>query len=356
MLYDSHGMKPLFQLQIGKPGSSFAFEIARKIGLDEQILQEATQKLGQEHIDYDKHLREIVRDKQYWENKRIKIRKTEKTLEELSENFSEELSKVKQQRKEIIAQAKAEAQRIISEANKTIENTIKEIREIQAEKDKTKDIRKKLVEFKEEVEKIDPDQELKIKREMDKVLNRQLNKGKKKNKTEAKPSLKAEKAKTPAYMPGDKVRLKNTQGIAEVIDFDGQKVALALGNIISTVTVDKIEPVSNNEIKRQEQDLRMKPKADSLKLTNDLREKKLTFKPDIDVRGQRAEEALTNIQAFIDDAYITGNRTLRILHGKGYGILKELIRQYLKSEPVIKSFRDEHVQFGGAGITIVELE
>jgi DNA mismatch repair protein MutS2 len=157
-------------------------------------------------------------------------------------------------------------------------------------------------------------------------------------------------------MPGDKVRLKNTQGIAEVIDFDGQKVALALGNIISTVTVDKIEPVSNNEIKRQEQDLRMKPKADSLKLTNDLREKKLTFKPDIDVRGQRAEEALTNIQAFIDDAYITGNRTLRILHGKGYGILKELIRQYLKSEPVIKSFRDEHVQFGGAGITIVELE
>jgi DNA mismatch repair protein MutS2 len=180
MLYDSQGMRPLFQLQIGKPGSSFAFEIARKIGLDNSILQEATDKLGQEHIDYDKHLREIVRDKQYWETKRNKIRKTEKTLDELSENYNEELSKVKQQRKDIIAQAKAEAQRIISDANKAVENTIKEIRESQADKDKTRDIRKKLVEFKDEIEKIDPDKELQVKREMDKVLSRQLNKGSKK--------------------------------------------------------------------------------------------------------------------------------------------------------------------------------
>ncbi len=356
MLYDTNGMRPLFQLQIGKPGSSFAFEIARKIGLDPQILQEATDKLGKEHIDYDKHLREIVRDKQYWENKRLKIRQTEKTLEELSQNYHDELSQVKQQKKEILAQAKDEAKRIVAEANKIVENTIREIRENQADKDRTKDIRKKLTEFKEEVEKIDPEQDLRVKKEMDKVLNRQLNKGKKKEKADQKLPQKAEKPKVPVYSPGDKVRLKNSQGIAEVIDSDGHKVALALGNIISTVTIDKIEAVSGNEIKRQEQELRMKPKADSLKRTNELREKKLNFKPDIDIRGQRAEEAISNIQAFIDDAYVTGTKNLRILHGKGYGILKEVIRQYLKAEPVVKSFRDEHVQLGGAGITIVELE
>lgn len=356
MLYDNNAMRPLFSLQVGKPGSSFAFEIARKIGLDPQILQEATDKLGREHIDYDKHLREIVRDKQYWENKRLKIRKTEKTLEELSENYQEELGKVKQQRTEIISQARDEARRLIADANRTIENTIREIREAQADREVTKTIRKKLVEFKEEVDRIDPEQELRVKREMEKVLNRQLNKGKKPAKEQTPKPAAPGKPIPPVYSPGDKVRLLDSQGIAEVIDSDGRKVALALGNIITTVTLDKIEPVSHNEIKRQEQEQRMTPRADSLKRTNELREKKLTFKPDIDIRGQRAEEALSNIQAFIDDAYMTGSKTLRILHGKGYGILKEVIRQYLKSEPVVKSFRDEHINFGGAGITIVELE
>lgn len=131
---------------------------------------------------------------------------------------------------------------------------------------------------------------------------------------------------------------------------------MALGNLVSTVALEQIEPVSNNEVKKAEKERRMQPKADSLQRTNQLMGKKLEFKPDIDVRGQRADEALANIQAFIDEAIMVGAPRLRILHGKGFGILKEVIRNYLKSEPVVSSFRDEHVQFGGAGITIVELD
>lgn len=357
MTYDTGAMKPLFQLQVGKPGSSFAFEIARKIGLDKDILDEATEKLGKEHIDYDKHLRNIVRDKQYWETKRNKIKKTEKVLDELNESYQTEIDKIKQLRREILTQAKEDAQNIVAEANKAVESTIREIREAQAQKEQTREIRKKLTDFKTKVEEIDPDKEIAIKNQMEKVLNRQLNKSnKKKNQQEAN---KVETAKRPAtitYTAGDKVKIKGNNGIAEVIDTDGIKVALALGNMITTLTIDKIEPIGQNEIKRHEQELRMKPKADSLKLTNALMDKKLTFKPDIDIRGQRAEEALSNIQAFIDDAIMTGNHTLRILHGKGYGILKEVIRQYLKSEPLVKSYRDEQIQLGGAGITVVELD
>jgi DNA mismatch repair protein MutS2 len=354
MLYDSNGMKPLFKLQIGKPGSSFAFEIARKIGLSEEILQEATEKLGKEHIDYDKHLREIVRDKEYWESKRQKIRKVEKSLDTLSEEYQTELEKTQKLRKEILAEAKKEAMQIVAEANKVVENTIREIRESQANKEQTKDIRKKLTDYKEKVESINPEEEERIRKQMEKIQNRQSREKKPKPVHHSIPTSIAKKPQV--FYAGDKVRMKETGAIGDIIDVDGSKAIVALGSMMITLTIDKIETVGKNEIKRQEQTERMKPKADSLKLTNELREKKLTFKADIDVRGQRAEEALTNIQAFIDNAVVVGSHTLRILHGKGYGILKEVIRQYLKSEPYVKSFRDEHVQFGGAGITIVELE
>jgi len=354
MLYDSNGMRPLFQLQIGKPGSSFAFEIARKIGLSEDILNEATEKLGKEHIDYDKSLREIVRDKQYWETKRLRIRKVEKSLDSLSEEYLTELEQTKKQRKEIISEAKKEAQRIVDEANKVVENTIREIRENQADKEKTRDIRKKLVEHKEQVENIDSELEQKISSQIEKIKRREENRDKKKT-APSTPSTFKPIVKKAEFKAGDKIKLKLGGNVGEIIDIDKQKVVLALGNLVTTVTVDKIEHMGSNEAKKQEKENRMIPKADSLKRTNQLMDKKLNFKPDIDVRGQRAEEALSNIQSFIDEAIMVGAPVLRILHGKGYGILKELIRNYLKSEPIVKSFRDEHIQLGGAGITVVEL-
>ena len=352
MLYDTNGMRPLFQLQIGKPGSSFAFEIARKIGLSEEILNEATEKLGKEHIDYDKHLREIVRDKQYWETKRTRIRQTEKKLDTLSEEYMAELQQVQKQRKEILAEAKREAQKILDDANKVVENTIREIRESQAEKEKTRDIRKSFSEHREKVVQIDTEASLKIDQKIEKIKQKATREKKKKEPVKTDTTV----VKPPVFLAGDKVRLKDSGSIGEIIDIDRQKVVIALGNLMTTLTIDKIEPVSNNEAKKLEKEQRMLPKADTLKRTNEMMGRKLAFKPDIDVRGQRAEEALTNIQAFIDEAVMLRTHTVRILHGKGYGILKEVIRNYLKAEPAVHSFRDEHVQFGGTGITIVELE
>jgi DNA mismatch repair protein MutS2 len=355
MLYDQKNLRPLFELQVGKPGSSFAFEIARNIGLSEEILQEATDKLGKEHIDYDKNLREIVRDKQYWETKRNRIRKVEKSLDTLSDEYRIELESTQKLRKEILAEAKKEALRIIAEANKKIENTIKEIRESQAEKDQVRIIRQNLTETKAKLESVDPEEDKKIARKIEKLQQREKNRGKKKKDKKVAEGKALSKPK-PVFSPGDKIRLIGTHNAGEIIDIDKNKVVVSLGNLMSTVSIDKIEHISRNEAKRQQQEKRMQPKADSLKRTNELIDKKLRFKPDIDVRGQRAEEALSNIQAFIDEAIMTGASQLRILHGKGFGILKEVIRNYLKSEPAVKSFKDEHVQFGGAGITIVELD
>jgi DNA mismatch repair protein MutS2 len=352
MLYDSTGMRPLFQLQIGKPGSSFAFEIARKIGLSEEILNEATEKLGKEHIDYDKHLREIVRDKQYWETKRVKIKETERKLDTLSDEYVTELQQVQKQRKQILTEAKQEAQRILDEANKVIENTIREIRESQAEKEKTREIRRNFTEHREKIEIVDTGVSAKIDQKIEKIKQKENHEKKVKETPKPEPKI----AKAPVYSRGDKVRLKENGNIGEIIEIDKNKVVLALGNLMTTLPLEKVEPISKNEAKKIENDTRMIPKTDSLKRTNDMMAKRLEFKPDIDVRGQRAEEALSNIQAFIDEAIMLRTKTVRILHGKGYGILKEVIRNYLKSEPAAHSVRDEHVQFGGAGITVVELE
>ena len=354
MLYDSTEMRPLFQLQIGKPGSSFAFEIACKIGLSEDILKEATDKLGQGHIDYDKNLREIVRDKQYWETKRLRIRKVERSLDSLSDEYQQELESTQKLRKEIVAEAKKEAGKIIDEANKLIENTIREIRESQADKEKTKEIRKKLTENREKIDEVDPRQEELIAQKIKKLEQREKNRGKKKKANQPEKVELKRPAKT-TFQSGDKIKLKDTGSVGEIIDIDKQKVVVALGHLMTTTTIDKIEPISKNEVKRQQQEKRLQAKPDSLQRTNHIMSKKMEFKPDIDVRGQRAEEALSNIQAFIDEAIMVGSSRVRILHGKGYGILKEVIRNYLKSEPAVSSFKDEHVQFGGAGITIVEL-
>jgi DNA mismatch repair protein MutS2 len=357
MLYNTKEMRPLFELQIGKPGSSFAFEIARNIGLSEDILKEATDKLGKEHVDYDKNLREIVRDKHYWESKRHRIQKVEKTLDTLSDEYQNELDNSRQMRKEIIAQAKKEAQKILNDANRTIENTIREIRESQAEKERTKEIRKNLTTEKDKIEQIDPEKEKKIAKKMEQLQHWQKKKGKKKKEnTGTEHPQPVAKPSRPQFNPGDKIRLKDTGSVGEIIDIDKNKVVVALGNLVSTISIDKIEPVSNNDVKRQNQEDRMKPKSDNLQRTNNIMGKKMEFKPDIDVRGQRADEALSNIQSFIDEAIMVGASKVRILHGKGYGILKEVIRNYLKTEPAVKSVKDEHVQFGGSGITIVELD
>ncbi|MFV0554671.1 MAG: endonuclease MutS2 [Mangrovibacterium sp.] len=347
MLYDTHKLEPLFELKIGEPGSSFAFEIARKIGMPEQVLQDATEKIGQDHIDFDKNLRQILRDKRYWETKRMKIRQAEKSLENTTTKYEEELNKLHEQRKQIISEAKAEAAKLIEAANKRVENTIKEIREKQAEKESTKTLRKQLNEFKDEMQEADSKEGDWINRKMEKIQRKQ-NKRKEKEAKPAdapKPKVKMEKL---VIEVGAKVKIAGQPAVGEVIELGEKNAVVALGQLRTTVPIKKLTAVSNNEAKREKQ-----YNSTNANVSRDLHQRRLNFKAEIDIRGQRAEEALNNIQAFIDNAIMLGVSEVRILHGKGSGALKETIRNYMKTDPAISSIRDEHVDFGGAGITVV---
>ena len=349
MLYDSHQMEPLFQLQIGKPGSSFAFEIARKIGMPESILQDATDKVGADHIHFDKHLRDIVRDKRYWESKRQKIRKVERHLDELSEKYEIDLSDLSKQRKQIINDAKEEAARVLAEANKKVENTIREIRENQADKEKTKVIRQQLSQYKEKIDQTEKQDDEWINKKIKKLREKEEKRNQQRpEKPDKKVVPKKERAE---FELGDQVKIEGQHGVGEILEIGEKNVVVAFGQLRTSVSRKKLQLISNNEAKKE---LRGTNKT-LPNIHRKLFEKRNNFKPEIDIRGQRAEEAISNIQVFIDEAIMLDVHELRILHGKGNGILREVIREFLGAEPIIKSFRDEHVQFGGAGITIVEI-
>jgi DNA mismatch repair protein MutS2 len=349
MLYDSNRMEPLFQLQIGKPGSSFAFEIARKIGLPEDILQEATDKIGKDHIDFDKHLRDIVRDKRYWETKRQNIRQSEKKLDDLSATYEENLSEVKKLRKEILDKAKKEAAEILASSNRLVEQTIRDIRESAAEKVKTREARKKLEDFKEVIAKALNSEDELISMKMEKIKRREISKKERPQNDKPEKNIGEVAAKPNEPEIGSWIKLKDQETLGIVLEINGNNLVVAFGQLRSVVKRERVTIVSHNEVKKTRENYT------TARINREINEKKLSFRPRIDVRGMRAEEALQNIQDFIDDAIMVEANELHILHGKGNGILREMIRAFLKSEPAIKKFRDEHVQFGGSGITIVEL-
>ena len=345
MLYDRHLMQPLFKLAIGNPGSSFAIEIARKIGLPEDVIAEATEKVGMDYINMDKYLQDIVRDKRYWESKRQNIRQREKKLEDIIARYEKDLAEVNSQRKEIVREAKAEAARILSEANAKIENTIREIKEAQAEKERTKQARQELQSFKDSVSDAQEEDD-KLARKMAKLKERTERK-KQKQKASAQPVFNRDVIEV-----GDAVRLKGQTSVGTVMELQEKQATVAFGMIKSTVKLDRLEKVSKNQIKKEIQ----KSTFVSEQTSNQMHEKRLHFKQEIDVRGMRGEEALQTVTYFIDDAIQVGAQQVRILHGTGTGILRQLIREYLRSVPGVRSFHDEHVQFGGAGITVVELD
>ncbi len=339
MLYDRQNLLPLFQLSIGNPGSSFAIEIARKIGLPEDLITDATSKVGAEHLDYDKHLQDIVRDKRYWENKRQQIRQKEKKLQETLEKYENEMAGIDKQRKEITQKANAEAQNLLSEANAKIENTIRQIKEAGAEKEKTKEIRKEFEKFKSPLNPQKGDFK-------DQVFVKNNNAAK--TNFNSSPSGKL----VGAFQVGSNVRLKGQIVTCVILEMLDKQAVVAIGNLKSTVKLAKLEPISNIQLKKEAK------KYDGLKSTgnDEVRQRKLTFSSEIDVRGMRREEALQAVMYFIDDAIMVGISGVRILHGTGTGTLRQIIRHYLSTLNGVKKFRDEHIQFGGAGITIVEFE
>jgi DNA mismatch repair protein MutS2 len=349
MAFDNHLMQPLFQLTIGKPGSSFAFEIARKIGLPEELLEEASGKAGVKNINYDRHLKDIARDKRYWETKRQSIRQQEKRLEELMAEYEKEMTGAKSLRKEIITKAKHEAQTLLKESNRMIENTIRQIKESQAEKEKTKDIRQQLEEFKTNVEGeaklVETESERKIALLSTRAKKIKLERDIVEEKKKAVPS------KEQPLKPGDSVRVIDTQAAGEIIEIKDKMVQVETGSLRFFVPIDKIERISRSDLKKS-------LKANQVFRENDpgLVQRNIKFKPEIDIRGVRGEEAINQVRDLIDNALIVQHRNLRILHGKGNGILRQLVRQYLATVDVVKTFRDEHVEFGGAGITVVEMD
>lgn len=358
MLYDRHQMQALFHLQIGQPGSSFAIEIARKIGLPEQVIHDANEIVGSDYIQSDKYLQDIVRDKRYWESKRQTIHQREKQMEQTISKYESELTDLEKSRKEVLAKAKERAEELFKESNKKIENVIREIREKQAEKEETKKLRDSLKDFKEGIADIDKQTEDdKIARKMAQILRRKDNKNKRKKEKEGK----ATDATSPRnstitqtqnskFKEGDTVRIKGTTTVGTIESIQDKNVVVIFGGLRSTTAIKKIEHATPP--KKEEP----RPYMTVGKQTREtIDSKKLNFKQDLDVRGMRGEEALNAVMYFIDDATLVGMSRVRILHGTGTGILRQLIRQYLATVPAVTSYKDEHVQFGGAGITVVDL-
>lgn len=366
MLYDRHEMQALFQLQIGRPGSSFAIEIARKTGLPEEVINDATEIVGQDYIQSDKYLQDIVRDKRYWEAKRQTIHQREKDMQRTIDRYESDITDMEKERKAILRRAKEQAEELLRESNKRIENAIREIKEQQAEKEATRRIREELDSFRAEIQDIDTKAEdekiarkiAQIKARKERHAKRQAEKGKKQQlvqSTDAKP-LAIEAAKEDMTV-GMEVRIKGLTTIGRIENIAGKMATVIFGDMRTKMRLERLEkaPVQApkpSEPSEKHQELNEIHVSHSTRSAID--DRRSNFRHDIDVRGMRGDDALNAVMYFIDDAILVGVQQVRILHGKGNGILRQLIRQYLATVPNVVHYRDEHVQFGGAGITVVE--
>ena len=374
MLYDRHEMQALFQLAIGQPGSSFAIEIARKTGIPEEVIKEASDIVGSDYIQSDKYLQDIVRDKRYWEGKRQTIHQHEKRLEVSGKRLEETIEEIEAERKEIIRRAKEQAEELLRESNKKIENAIREIKEAQAEKERTRLAREELNAFKEEIADLDTKendeaierkirqiQERKERREKKKKEKREARGEKLENTPSEDNSLATNSSSLTTFSAGDTVRIKGLTSVGEIESTDGKMATVIFGGMKTKMRVERLEHAERPKQQTTKAEERNNSIAGSYAtVSRDTRDvidsRKLNFRQDLDVRGMRGDEAINAVTYFIDDAILVGMSRIRILHGTGTGILRQLIRQYLSTVPNVKSYRDEHVQFGGAGITVVDLD
>ncbi len=364
MLYDRHEMKALFQLAIGQPGSSFAIEIARKTGIPEEVIKEASDIVGSDYIQSDKFLQDIVRDKRYWENKRQTIHQREKDMERTIARYEKEVAELEQSRKDILRKAKEQAEELLKESNKKIENAIREIRESQAEKEETKKIREELNAFKNEVSEVDikANDDIiakKIRQIQERKERHQKRKEEKKEREQQAVAKlreavnKSAKREGRLLEVGDSVKIKGLTTPGKIESIEGKKATVIFGDMRTKMPMSRLEYIDASETKTATTSSPVYNISNETRQTIDNR--KLNFHQDLDVRGMRGDEALNAVMYFIDDACLVGMSRVRILHGKGNGILRQLIRQYLATVPTVTSYRDEHVQFGGAGITVVDI-
>ncbi len=386
MLFDVGKIMPLFNLEIGLPGNSFAFELARKIGLPDKIIKEAQEIAGNGFVDLERQLRKISKNKRALDEKLQRIKITDKTLEGVTERYQKELVEIQKNKKSIIEEAKREAQELIAEANKRIEQTIKEIKEAQAQREQTIIARKSLGEFKESLNEINASEtDKKIEAQMNRLIERKKRKEERKargekSRAESAGSIDNSSAATntaanttngatsnaisPNVMEekkagldiGDKVRIKDNGMVGEILTIGKNWVNVAVGSIISKVSISGVEPISNNEFTGKLKAAGKVTFKSSNIISDSINERKLNFKPQIDIRGQRLDEAIDSATRFIDDALMVGSSEVKILHGKGNGILKEEVRKFLLTMPGVVSCKDEDIRYGGSGITVVTLE
>ena len=374
MLYDRHQMQALFQLSIGQPGSSFAIEIARKTGIPEEVISDASEIVGSDYIQSDKYLQDIVRDKRYWEGKRQTIHQHEKSLEGHIQRYETNLEEIERERKQILSRAKQQAEELLAEANRRIENAIREIKEAQAEKERTREVREELQEFREQVKNDDTrglmseEDFAKKLRQMEerkaRKAQRKEKKGEEQKAASEKLAARARENLNPENRPlaaGDNVRIKGTNSIGEIESIQGKQATVIFGGLRSKVKVEQLERSEKVKVNSEKFATAIDKHAHLAIQTSHMtratmEDRRQNFHQDLDVRGMRGDEALDTVMHFIDDAILIGLSRVRILHGTGTGALRQLIRQYLGTVPNVKKAKDEHVQFGGAGITVVDLD
>jgi len=368
MMFDVKNIAPLFKLEMGLPGNSFAFELARKMGMPESIIKDAETRAGEEFVGIERNLRRIARNRKAIDEKLEKIRHTDKTLESITEKYQKELLDIKQIRKEILDQAHKEAEEIVRGANRQIETTIRTIKEKQAEKAATHEARKDLQDFvsalakKKEQEKQERDDYIEKKiRQIDARRERERErKARRAGEKERQAFMEeqAEKERIEAFRnaplkPGEKVRVKSNGMVGEVSQISSRSITVNIGNIVSKMSPDKVERITSNEFKSAVKETARPVIA---RTDSSISERKLNFHPEIDVRGERVQDALDKVMRFIDDAIMLNMGSVRIIHGKGTGALREEIQKFLRTTPGVGKVSDEQVQFGGTGVTIVTLE
>ena len=379
MLYDRHQMQALFQLSIGQPGSSFAIEIARKTGIPEEVISDASEIVGSDYIQSDKYLQDIVRDKRYWEGKRQTIHQHEKSLEGHIQRYETNLEEIERERKQILSRAKQQAEELLAEANRRIENAIREIKEAQAEKERTREVREELQEFREQVKNDDTRglmSEEDFAKKLRQMEERKARKAQRKEQKQQKLEARGEKLENTSAADGNlspltshpsplkvgnSVRIKGTNSIGEIESIQGKQATVIFGGLRSKVKVEQLERSEKVKVNSEKFATAIDKHAHLAIQTSHMtratmEDRRQNFHQDLDVRGMRGDEALDTVMHFIDDAILIGLSRVRILHGTGTGALRQLIRQYLATVPNVKKAKDEHVQFGGAGITVVDLD
>ncbi len=369
MMFDVKNIAPMFKLEMGLPGNSFAFELARKMGLPEAIIKDAEARAGEEFVGIERNLRKIARNRKALDEKLERIKNTDRTLENITDKYQKELQQIRQMKKEILDQAKKEAEEIIKGANRQVENTIRTIKESQAEKETTQEARKELYDFMSVLaarkEKEKKEKEDYIERKI-KQLDQRKERQKKRKEQRADDNAQKEMAERQAEMErleafrsaplkvGEKVRVKGNGLVGEVTKVSAKAVVVIIGNISSKMPHDKVERITSNEFKSAVKET--SAPVSSVKIDSAITERKLNFSTELDVRGERLNDAMEKVMRYVDDAIMLGISSVRIIHGKGTGVLRDELQKFLRTVPGVAGVRDEHIQFGGTGVTIVRFD